>query len=134
PHPPAGMARARPRTDESLGSLRRRRDEDDGERSGPPASASQSQHAAQTAQSRTGARDRVNEEEGSSRSAVSRRVTAAGDAHWAVAPIRRERRGRLWGGGRPLRSEAARTPPPGMTPSSTHPAPAHDVHSYLRLL
>lgn len=56
------------------------------------------------AQSRTGARERANDEAGSSRSAVLRTVTIAGDAHWAAAPIRRERRVIIWVRGRRCRS------------------------------
>jgi hypothetical protein len=56
------------------------------------------------AQSRTGARERANDEGGSSRSAVLRTFIIAGDAHWAAAPIRRERRVIIWVRGRRCRS------------------------------
>src|SRR5262249_34652770 len=58
----------------------------------------------QAAQSSTGARDRAKEEGGSSRSVLLRRLVATGEAHWAVAPIRRERRVVIWGGGRRRRA------------------------------
>ena len=56
--------------------------------------------AVYAAQSRTGARERANDAGGSNRSAVLRTVTAAGEAHWAAAPIRRERRVIIWVRGR----------------------------------
>src|SRR5215472_4067768 len=56
--------------------------------------------AVYAAQSSTGARDRANDAGGSNRSAVLRTVTAAGEAHWAAAPIRRERRVIIWVRGR----------------------------------
>src|SRR5262249_60530003 len=67
----------------------------------------------QAAQSSTGARDRAKEEGGSSRSVLLRRLVATGEAHWAVAPIRRERRGGIWGGGRRGRAAGGRPRPRG---------------------
>ena len=55
---------------------------DDSIRMAPPCSASPAEaRPAHAAQSRIGATDRANDEEGISRSVVSRSFTAAGDAH-----------------------------------------------------
>jgi hypothetical protein len=58
----------------------------------------------QAAQSSTGARERAKEDGGSSRSVLLRRLVATGEAHWLVAPIRRERRVIIWVRGRRCRS------------------------------
>ena len=46
----------------------------------------------------------MNDGPGSSRRAVLRTVTAAGDAHWAATPIRCERSAIFWVRGRRRRS------------------------------
>ena len=58
----------------------------------------------QAVQSSTGPRDRTNDDPGSIRRAVLRRVTAAGEAHWAATPIRWDRSAIFWVRGRRRRS------------------------------